>query len=320
MASPLILSLRKHKSFCGSKIKILSPAKINLYLNIRGKYSNGFHRIESIAERISLCDEISIAVQPDLAIKISSNNKSLETSENLVFKAAHLLKKRFKVPFGFDIFLKKNIPIGSGLGGGSSNAANTLLGVNKLLDLRLERKELYQLGAKLGSDVNFFLSRSQFAFLEGRGEKVTPFKVKNKFHHFIIWPGISISTKKVYGDLRVHPIRDNSPWADTGYSKRFISKGIKLTKFFNNVKMLRYALKKGDIFLIKKNIYNVLEKRTFVLSRELRKVKTFLERKDIFAKVTGSGSAFYTVGNVISLSKIKRLVPKEWVVFEVSTF
>ena len=297
MASPLILSLRKLKGFCGSKIKILSPAKINLYLNIIGKYSNGFHRVESIVERISLCDEISIAVQPGRVIKISSNNKSLETDENLVFKAAHLLRRRYKIPFGFDIFLKKNIPLGSGLGGGSSNAASTLLGVDKLLGLKLERKELYQLGAKLGSDVNFFLSRSQFAFLEGRGEKVTPFKMKNKFHHFIIWPGISISTKKVYEALRV-----------------------KLTKFFNNDKILRYALKKGDIFLIKKNIYNVLEKRAFALSRELRKAKTFLERKGIFAKVTGSGSAFYTVGNVISLSKIKSLVPKKWVVFEVTTF
>ncbi|MCK4519543.1 MAG: hypothetical protein KAT96_00005, partial [Candidatus Omnitrophica bacterium] len=165
------------------------------------------------------------------------------------------------------------------------------------LDLRLEGKELYQLGAKLGSDVNFFLSGSQFAFLEGRGEKITPFKVKNEFHHFIFWPGVSISTKKVYTGLRV-----------------------KLTKFFNNAKILRYSLKKRDIFLIKKNIYNVLEKRAFALSKELRKAKTFLEGKGIFAKVTGSGSALYTVGSTISLSKIKRLVPKEWAVFKVTTF
>ncbi len=334
MASPLIVSLRKHKNFCGSKIKILSPAKINLYLNIRGKYPGGFCRLESIVERISLCDEISIIVKSPSAINISSNDKNLETSENLAFKAAYLLKRRLKIPFGFDIFLKKNIPIGSGLGGGSSNAASTLLGLNELLNLELGKQELYSLGAKLGSDVNFFLSQSQFAFLEGRGEKITPFRVKNKFHHFIIWPGIAISTKKVYAALKVNLAGSIS----LANKKSKLCNGAKLTKFFNNDKILRYALKKGDIFLIKKNIYNTLEKKAFGLSGKLRKAKTFLKRQGVFSKVTGSGSALYTVGNVISLSKInpvrdgvsldgrlslsgvKRLVPKKWVVFEVITF
>jgi len=297
MASPLIISLKKHKSFCGSKIKILSPAKINLYLNIKGKYPGGFHRLESILERISLCDQISIRLITTPVIKLSSNLKKLETDDNLVFKAAQLLRKRFEIPFGFDIFLQKRIPIGAGLGGGSSNAASTLLGLNQLLDLRLKREGIYSLGRQLGSDVNFFLSESQFAFLTGRGEKVTTLKIRKKFSHFIIWPGISISTKRVYTGMRV-----------------------KLTKIFNNANIMRYALKKGDIPLIKKSIFNALEKRALSLYAELRRAKMYLEKRDIFAKVTGSGSAFYTVGNVISLSKIKRLVPKEWAVFEVNTF
>lgn len=316
MASPLVLSLKKHKNFCGSKIKILSPAKINLYLNIIGKYSGGFHRLESIVERISLCDEISITVRADSAIKISSNNKNLETDRNLAFKAAYFLKQQFKIPFGFDISLKKNIPIGSGLGGGSSNAASTLLGINELFNLKMGKQKLYSLGAKLGSDVNFFLSQSQFAFLEGRGEKITPFKVKEKLRHFIIWPRIAMSTKKVYDSLRVNFTKSVSLIK----KKSEFSNQVKLTKFFNNDKILRYALKRGDTFLIKKNIYNALEKGTFTLNGKLRKVKTFLERQGIFAKMTGSGSAFYTIGNVISLFKIKRLVPKKWVIFEVTTF
>ena len=297
MASPLIISLKKHKSFCGSKIKILSPAKINLYLNIKGKYPGGFHQIESILERISLCDQISVRLTKTPVIKLSSNLKSLETDDNLIFKAAQLLKERFKIPFGFDIFLQKIIPIGAGLGGGSSNAASTLLGLNQLLDLRLKRETIYSLGRQLGSDVNFFLSESQFAFLEGRGEKVTPLKIKNKFSHFIIWTGISISTKRVYTGMRV-----------------------KLTKFFNNVNIMRYALKKGDVPLIKKSIFNALEKRALSLYAELARAKMYLEKRGIFAKVTGSGSAFYTVGNGISLSKLKRSVPKEWVIFGVNTF
>jgi len=299
MVSPLIISLKKHKSFCGSKIKILSPAKINLYLNIKGKYpgSGGFHRIESIVERISLSDEISVRITKTPVIKLSSNIRSLETDDNLVFKAAGLLRKKFKIPFGFDIFLQKRIPIGAGLGGGSSNAASVLLGLNQLLDLKLKREEIYSLGRRLGSDVNFFLSESQFAFLTGRGEKVTPLENGKKFSHFIIFPGISISTKRVYAGMRV-----------------------KLTKFFNNANIMRYALKKGDIPLIKKSIFNALEKRAFSLYAELGRAKMYLEKKGIFAKLTGSGSAFYTVGNVISLSKLKRLVPKEWTIFEVNTF
>ncbi len=299
MASPLIVSLKKHKSFCGSKIKILSPAKVNLYLNIKGKYPGpgGFHRIESIVERISLCDQISIRLRSTPVIKLSSNLKSLETDDNLVFKAAQLLKKRFKIPFGFDISLKKRIPIGAGLGGGSSNAASTLLGLNQLLDLGLKSEGFYPLGRQLGSDVNFFLSESKFALLTGRGEKVTPLKIRKKFSHFIIFPGISISTKRVYTGLRV-----------------------KLTKFFNNVNIMQYALKKGDIPLIKKSIFNALEKRALSLYVQMRRAKICLEKRDIFAKVTGSGSAFYTVGNSISLSKMKRLIPKKWSVFEVNTF
>ena len=297
MASPLIVSLKKQKSFCGSKIRILSPAKINLYLNIKGKYPGGFHRLESIVERISLCDEISILVSKVPKIKISSNNKGLETDENLIFKAANLVQKKYKIPFGFDIFLKKNIPIGAGLGGGSSNAASTLLGLNKLFNLKLGKKELYSLGAKLGSDVNFFLSQSKFAFLEGRGEKITPLRIRNKFRHFILSPGRAISTKRIYTGLRV-----------------------KLTKFFNNANILRYALKKGDAFLIKKSIFNALERRVLSLYKELNKAKAFLESEGVFVKVTGSGSALYTVGNVVSLYKLKRLVPKEWAIFEVITF
>ncbi|MFH1519065.1 MAG: 4-(cytidine 5'-diphospho)-2-C-methyl-D-erythritol kinase [Candidatus Omnitrophota bacterium] len=311
MASPLILSLRKQKSCCGSKIRILSPAKINLYLNIKDKYSNGFHRIESIVERISLADQISIRILPDPTIKISSNNKSLETSGNLVFKAAQLLQKKFKIPFGFDIFLKKNIPIGAGLGGGSSNAASVLLGINELLKLGLKPDQLYRLGPKLGSDVNFFLSESQFAFLEGRGQRVTPFKVKPKFRYLIIWPGISLSTKRVYERLE-----SNLPcpvYHKTGGRQE-------LTKFFNNAKILRYALKKGDIHLIKANIFNALEPSALAVCKELRSAKALLAGEGIFTKVTGSGSALYTIFDNFSLSKIKNLAKDNWLMFTAKTF
>jgi len=316
MASPLIISLKKQTGFCGSEIKILSPAKINLYLNIKGKYPNGFHRLESIVERISLSDQISIKVIKTPTVGVSSNVKSLETDDNLIVKAAGLIRKKFKIPFGFDFFLKKVIPIGSGLGGGSSNAASTLIGLDKLFNLKLKKEEFYLLGKQLGSDVNFFLSQSKFAFLEGKGEKVTLLAIKQKFSHFIIWPGIFISTKKVYSGMRVYPARS----IKFNKKNKKTSNGVELTNFFNNDNIMRYALKKGDISLIRQSAFNALEKRALSLYAELQLAKTHLEKCGIFARVTGSGSAFYTVGDIGSLAKVKRLVPKKWTVFQASTF
>ena len=304
MASPLIVSLKKQKNFCGSKIELLSPAKINLYLNVIGEYPGGFHRLESIVERISLFDKVTIDVKKEPSVRITSNRKDLETNQNLCVKAILLLKKNFQIPFGFDVSLEKNIPVGSGLGGGSSNAAVTLLGINKILDLKLNINKLYRLGAKLGSDVNFFLADSQFAFLQGKGEKVRPLSVNHKFSHFVIWPGVYVSTKKVYKNTRV-----------------------KLTKFFNNVNILRYALRKRDDFLIKKSIYNILEKKAFSICSELEKVKEYLNRKGIFCRLTGSGGAFYTSpvclghkDNNLSIIKLRNIVPDNWDVFEIQTF
>ena len=158
----LVVSQKLRPGSCGSKLTILSPAKINLYLNILGKYPNGFHRIESVIERISIFDKITVEAIKDPAVIISSNNKQLETKDNLCFRAAKLMKSKYKVPYGLSIFLEKNIPIGAGLGGGSSNAASTLIAINKLFGLGLGLDELYYLGEKLGSDVNFFLSQSLY--------------------------------------------------------------------------------------------------------------------------------------------------------------
>lgn len=295
MSLPLIVSLKRQNNFYGSKVEILSPAKINLYLNILGKYQGGFHRIESVVERISLFDTITIEVTSAPRIKILSNEISIEKEDNLCVRAAELLKKELKLPFNFNIFLNKRIPIGAGLGGGSSNAASTILGIASLLNLKLTKPQLYRLGSKLGSDVNFFLSQSSFAVIHGRGEKIVPFFGK-KIRHFIVWPGITLSTKKVYQETRV-----------------------KLTKFLSNVKILKYALNRGDVFLVKKNIFNVLEKSALGLCKPMDEVKQFFNNQGIFCKVTGSGSALYTIFEKTHY-KIDGLLPEEWLGFEVQTF
>ncbi|MCP4651776.1 MAG: 4-(cytidine 5'-diphospho)-2-C-methyl-D-erythritol kinase [Candidatus Omnitrophica bacterium] len=296
MASRLILSQNEQKNSYGSKIKLLSPAKINLYLNITGKYNKEFHAIESIFERISLFDEISIQTTKDESIKFSCNNKILETKDNLCIRAAQLIKDKYKIPFGFNIKLKKKIPIGAGLGGGSSNAATTLIGINSLLKLKLSKKQLYDLGSKLGSDINFFLSESSFAFISGRGEQVSPFKGK-KLYHLVVWPGVSLSTAKVYKTYQG-----------------------KLTKFLSNVNILVYAVGKGDIALIKNSIFNALERSALSLLGELSKIKEYFNEYSLDFRVTGSGSALYAVLDKKSFKGIKLNLPKKWTAIFVQTF
>lgn len=296
MASQLIVSLKKRKNLYASSIKLLSPAKLNLYLNILGKYPSGFHKIESIVERISLFDEITIAASRHGNIRVFCNDRSLEGEQNLCFKAADLLKKKLKLTAGFDINLKKHIPVGSGLGGGSSNAASVLLGINALMNLHLSREKLYALGARLGSDVNFFLSQSRFALVSARGQKVLPLTGKT-FKHIIVWPRARLSTKSVYQNTKA-----------------------KLTKALGNVNMLKYALKKGDACLLKANIFNALEKSALTLCPQLKKAKEMFDKKGVFASVTGSGSAFYLVLGGGAPYDIKGFLPKSCSVYAVKTW
>jgi len=303
MGSQLVVSLKKQRSLYGSSIRILSPAKINLYLNILGRYSDGFHRIESIIERISLCDvlNINLKVQPD--IRLACNIPSLVNEDNLCLRAVRLMQQKYKIPFGFSFYLKKNIPVGAGLGGGSSNAASTLIGIDRLLGLKLKANELYRLGRQLGSDVNFFLSQSPLAFVEGRGETVTPLAMKGRLRHYIVWPGIRLSTKAVYRAVTA-----------------------KLTKFFNNVKIMRYALAEADIFLLNKSIFNALEQSAFDVCKQLRAVKKRLNESGIRFAMTGSGSAFFGIAQLRSAKEqqvfqlLRRQIPKGWSVFCAQTF
>lgn len=290
------VSRKKQKPSYGRTVKILSPAKLNLYLNILGKYASGYHKLESIVERISLCDKITLRLTKGPAVRFKCNKKFLETSDNLCVKAALLAKKKLKLNCGFDIFLLKKIPVGAGLGGGSSNAAAVLLAIDRVLNLGLSQAEFFKLGAKLGSDVNFFLSGAKYAFMFGRGEKIKPFKAKT-LRHIVIWPGKALSTASVYK-----------------------AKRLKLTKFLQNAKIIAYGLKKGDIDLVKQNIYNALEKSALSLCAEISAVKKILDKQGIFCRVTGSGSALYTIGGASTLVVLRRMLPARCELHAVSTF
>ena len=152
-------------------IHISAPAKVNLVLEVLSKREDGYHEIRSLIQTIDLCDDLYF--EADSEMHFECNVDALQTSDNLVLKAAELLKDTYNYERGAKIRLEKVIPSSAGLGGGSSDAAMTLLALNRLWRLRLKREDLLQLAARLGSDVPFFLTWGM-ALVKGRGEIVVP--------------------------------------------------------------------------------------------------------------------------------------------------
>ena len=183
-----------------TKICVKSPAKINLHLEIIGKREDGYHELAMIMQNIDLSDYIEFENNQIGEIKLKSDSKDLSLDEdNLIIKAANFIKGISKnKELGANIFLKKNIPIGAGLAGGSSNAAATLVGLNKLWDLDLDYETIFLLSAKLGSDVPFFIEGGcQFCF--GRGEILEKYSSNFDFGVILLKnPNISISTVDTY--------------------------------------------------------------------------------------------------------------------------
>jgi len=182
-------------------LTVYAPAKINLVLEVLGK-DNDYHRISSIIQSIDLCDVLNF--QPDEEICFECDEPSLK-GDNLVTRAATLLKESTKCSLGARIELRKHIPWGVGLGGGSSDAAAALLALNDLWGLGLPLSELVRLAAKLGSDVPFFIHKGT-ALVEGKGEKVTPLPPLPATSFVLLvppLPKISGKTKQMYNNLRV---------------------------------------------------------------------------------------------------------------------
>jgi 4-diphosphocytidyl-2-C-methyl-D-erythritol kinase len=162
---------RIHESHLSSVIILSSPAKINLTLEVLGKRPDGYHEIRSVMQTISLSDTLSFKASE--RFEIASDNPEWEGSKSLVSQAANLLKEKTGFAQGASIFVQKRIPWFSGLGGDSSNAAATLIGLNKLWGVDLNREELLSMGRELGSDVGFFFYGGT-ALATGRGEIITP--------------------------------------------------------------------------------------------------------------------------------------------------
>jgi 4-diphosphocytidyl-2-C-methyl-D-erythritol kinase len=178
-------------------MQILAPAKINLSLRILSRRPDGFHEIETLISPISLYDKIEIEKQ-NRWIDFSCDDPTLSAGDdNLVVGAAKLFLEHAKIKSGVSIKLEKKIPHGAGLGGGSSDAAATLRGLNQLFETNLSRDELAKLGSTIGSDVSFFLFESA-AFCRGRGEIVEPTKLKEKLSILLLKPEFGVASAWAY--------------------------------------------------------------------------------------------------------------------------
>jgi 4-diphosphocytidyl-2-C-methyl-D-erythritol kinase len=255
-----------------------SNAKINLYLKIGRKLKNGYHELKSVMQKIDLADNMHLEPLNEDKVIIECTNKELEGEENLAYTAAMLLKKEYKVKAGVKIFIEKAVPLEAGLGGGSSNAATTLMALNKMWSLRLKENELIHLASRIGSDVPFFIGENA-AVVEGIGDKIKPIKKSFSINLVMINPGFRVSTK----------------WAYSAFDKA--KPKIKTDADMNE---LVKAIEKKDIKAIANNLHNDFDSIITKKYKALNDIKTNLLRNDALdVCISGSGPTIFGVYNSI---------------------
>jgi 4-diphosphocytidyl-2-C-methyl-D-erythritol kinase len=185
------------------KLMEKAPAKINLALDVLFKRPDGYHEVEMIMTTVDLADRIELKEIPGKNIKILSHNRFVpDDHRNLAYQAAHILKERYDVNKGVSITIEKNIPVAAGLAGGSSDAAATLRGLNRLWGLGLSLDELAEIGAEIGSDVSFCVYGGT-ALAKGRGEKITHLPPPPNCWVILAKPTLGVSTADVYKRLQL---------------------------------------------------------------------------------------------------------------------
>jgi 4-diphosphocytidyl-2-C-methyl-D-erythritol kinase len=184
-----------------SSLRARSFAKINLVLSVLGKRADGYHEIQTVFQTIDLCDQLEFRPSRDIVLRCE-NLPEVPEKDNLVYRTAHLLAKTVGEKRGVSITLRKNIPSGAGMGGGSSNAAVTLLGLRQFWDLQIPDDRILKLAEDLGSDVPFFLYGGT-ALGTGRGEKIQPLPDFPSRHVVLIYPGVHLSTAHAYNSLNL---------------------------------------------------------------------------------------------------------------------
>lgn len=252
-------------------INLTAPAKINLFLEVLGKRPDGYHELETVMQEIDLADTITLE-ETEGGIELSCTDSDVPCDQsNLVWKAARVFQKETGVEKGVRAHLVKRIPVAAGLGGGSSDAAATLKGLNTLWEAGLSETRLMEMGAQIGSDVPFFI-KGGTALCTGRGEIVTPLRVRHRFSYIILYPEIRVSTAEIYNNLKIG-----------------------LTREKKDVNLTCKALLSDNANALNGSLFNRLEEVAFELYPELRGFRELLEGYLPGGGVllSGSGSAIY---------------------------
>jgi len=248
---------------------ILSPAKINLGLWITGKREDGYHNIYTYMHKINLYDRIF--VKPSNFLKVKTSNPNIpENKENIVYKAIKEFENYTGIEINIDIFIEKNIPVGAGLGGGSSNAASILLYLNEKYEKPLSEGELIKLGLSIGSDVPFFFKEG-LVKVKGKGDILEETKIKYNEELFVIYPNIELKTENIYSKV----------------SYKMLTKEDNLTKIDSLL---------VDIFKFLGNIENTLGNIAKEEVAVIKEVENTLRYLGYRSYISGSGSSVYAIG------------------------
>ncbi len=271
------------------KTKIKAYGKINLYFELVNKRSDGFHNIKSIMQNIDLHDEIIIE-ENNRGINIESNFKDIPKDEkNTVFKAVKIIKEKYSINKGLNIFLNKIIPHSAGLGGGSSDAAAVIETLNDIWNLKMNKEEKHEIASKIGTDIHFFLEGGT-AFIKGKGEITTKVKDFKWNNILLIKPQINISTPYVYSNVK-----------NDDLSK---SKNDDILNIYNNnteSKIISY-------------FKNDLEKIVFREFKEIEKIKKIMiDNNAKTSLMSGSGSSVFGLfDSKKDLDKCRKIMEKNY--------
>ena len=248
-------------------MKILSPAKINLFLQVIRKRSDGYHDLTSLMCRIGLCDKITLQFDAPKTTLSCDDSQVPQNEKNIAYLAANLFFRSLNRTGGVKIEIEKNIPVAAGLGGGSSNGASVLLGLNRHYDYPFSESRLIKMGSVLGADVPFFIFQKP-ALATGIGDELAYFPALKPYHILLIYPEIKVSTAEVYQNLNL---------------------GLTKCK-----KETTYALLKKSGFRAESHLCNDLETVTIPRFHEIADIKRLLvEQGAEGALMSGSGPAVF---------------------------
>lgn len=252
-------------------MRLRALAKINLALDVVGKRADGYHELKMIMQTIKMYDQLEMEASHKPGIRIKTNLPYLPVDGgNLIYKASNLLMEEFGVTDGLEVQLKKIIPVAAGMAGGSSDAAAAMVGVNRIFKLGLSMKSLMKRAVRIGADVPYCLMRGT-VLAEGIGEILTPLKPVPQGYVLIAKPGISVSTKYVYGHLDVGNIKDHP-----------------------DIKGMITAISQDDFNGMAMRLGNVLEGVTIPAFPVIQKIKTLmLGHGAVNALMSGSGPTVF---------------------------